>query len=215
MGDQSIRGYIGGLEQRGELVRFRDPVDPLSNLTAIGWKTYDRLGKASLFTNLTGFPGWQAVNQIVCDRRKWAIALGVDEDEVVATLSARFARHIDPVSVGRDGAPVKEVVLAGKDADLTQVPAAWTSEHDPGPYIASGMAVIRDPETGRRNVSIHRQQVQGPDRTGFLRSGSIASMRRWANRCRSRSWSARTRRSTSPPPSPRPRAPTSSPSPAG
>ena len=137
MGDQSIRGYIGGLEQRGELVRFRDPVDPLSNLTAIGWKTYDRLGKASLFTNLTGFPGWQAVNQIVCDRRKWAIALGVDEDEVVATLSARFARHIDPVSVGRDGAPVKEVVLAGKDADLTQVPAPYpnsrsrTSKREP------------------------------------------------------------------------------------
>jgi len=30
------------------------------------------------------------------------------------------------------------------------------------------MAVIRDPDTGLRNVSIHRQQVQGPDRTGFL-----------------------------------------------
>ena len=44
MGDQSIRSFIQGLEQRGELVRFREPVDPLSNLTAIGWKTYDQLG---------------------------------------------------------------------------------------------------------------------------------------------------------------------------
>ena len=70
MGDQSFRSFIGELEQRGELVRFRETVDPLSNLTAIGWKTYDRLGKASLFTNLAGFPGWQVVNQIVCDRRK-------------------------------------------------------------------------------------------------------------------------------------------------
>ena len=168
MGDQSIRSFVAGLEQRGELVRFREPVDPLSDLTAIGWKTYDRLGKASLFTNLTGFPGWQAVNQIVCDRRKWAVALGVDEDEVIATLGDRIQRHIEPVSVARDDAPVKEMVLTGADVDLTKVPAAWTSEHDPGPYIASGMAVIRDPETGARNVSVHRQQVLGPNSTGFL-----------------------------------------------
>ena len=76
-----MRGFIAGLEQRGELVRFRDPVDPLTNLTAIGWKTYDRLGKASLFTNLDGFPGWQVCNQIITDRRKWAISLGVEADE--------------------------------------------------------------------------------------------------------------------------------------
>ena len=168
MGDQSIRSFIHGLEQRGELVRFREPVDPLSNLTAIGWKTYDQLGKASLFTNLTGYPGWQGVNQIVCDRRKWGVALGVEEDEVVATLSERVGQQIDPVLVGQNNAPVKEVVLSDTDVDLTRIPAAWTSEHDPGPYIASGMAVIRDPETGLRNVSIHRQQVQGRDRTGFL-----------------------------------------------
>ena len=97
MGDQSIRSFIQGLEQRGELVRFREPVDPLSNLTAVGWKTYAQLGKASLFTNLVGYPGWQVVNQIVCDRRKWGVALGVEEDEVVATLSERVGQQIDPV----------------------------------------------------------------------------------------------------------------------
>ena len=34
--------------------------------------------------------------------------------------------------------------------------------------VASGMAIIKDPETGIRNMSIHRQQIQGPDQTGFL-----------------------------------------------
>ena len=42
------------------------------------------------------------------------------------------------------------------------------TEQDPSPYIASGMAIIKDPETGIRNMSIHRQQIQGPDQTGFL-----------------------------------------------
>ena len=35
--DQSIRGYLGNLEQQGELVRFAKEVDPLQNLTAIGF----------------------------------------------------------------------------------------------------------------------------------------------------------------------------------
>jgi 2,5-furandicarboxylate decarboxylase 1 len=44
----------------------------------------------------------------------------------------------------------------------------WHCENDPGPYIASGMAIIKDPETGIRNMSIHRQQILGPHATGFL-----------------------------------------------
>ncbi len=168
MADQSIRGYLGSLEQQDELIRFAGEVDPVENLTAIGWKTFDRLGKASMFDNLTGFPGWRVANQIMTDRRKWAIALGVSEDEVVETMIARARESIPAIEIDRVDAPVRQVVDIGEDADLTRIPAAWTSELDPGPYIASGMAIIKDPDTGTRNMSIHRQQVQGPRATGFL-----------------------------------------------
>lgn len=166
--DQSIRTYLANLEQQGELVRFAKEVDPLSNLTAIGWKTYDRLGKASLFDNLTGFPGWQVCNQIITDRRKWAIGLGVSENEVIQTFNERVRSPIEPVMVEADAAPVKELKMTGDEVDLTKVPAAWTSELDPGPFIASGMAIIKDPDTGIRNMSIHRQQIMGKNRTGYL-----------------------------------------------
>jgi 2,5-furandicarboxylate decarboxylase 1 len=166
--DQSIRTYLANLEQQGELVRFAKKVDPYENLTAIGWKTYDRLGKASLFDNLTGFPGWRACNQIITDRRKWAIGLGVEENDVIEAFNTRVRTPIDPVEVPRAEAPVKEVVLTGDDVDLTAIPAAWTSELDPGPFIASGMAIIKDPDTGIRNMSIHRQQIMGRNRTGYL-----------------------------------------------
>jgi 2,5-furandicarboxylate decarboxylase 1 len=166
--DQSIRGYLGNLEQQGELVRFAKEVDPLQNLTAIGWKAYDQLGKASLFDNLAGFPGWRACNQIITDRKKWAIGLGVDEDDVINAFNNRVRNPVDPVMVDSDGAPVKQIIATGDDLDLTKVPAAWTSEMDPGPFIASGMAIIKDPDTGIRNMSIHRQQVMGKNRTGYL-----------------------------------------------
>jgi len=166
--DQSIRGYLANLEQQGELVRFRKEVDPHENLTAIGWKTYDRLGKASLFDNLTGFPDWHVCNQILTDRRKWGIGLGVAEEDVIETFNTRVKSPIDPVMVDAADAPVKQLVLKGDDVDLTKVPAAWTSELDPGPFIASGMAIIKDPDTGIRNMSIHRQQIMGKNRTGYL-----------------------------------------------
>jgi 2,5-furandicarboxylate decarboxylase 1 len=168
MGDQSFRGHIANLEQQGEVIRVEAETDPGENVSAIGWKTYDRFGKSTLFTNLKGYPGWRLASQVVTDRRKWAIGLGVSEDKVISTLVERLKSPLEPVQVESDKAPVKEVVLTGDDADLTKLPAMWTSEQDPGPYIAAGMAVIKDPETGLRNMSYHRQQIMGPDKSGFL-----------------------------------------------
>ena len=168
MGDQSLRGHVRNLEQQGELIRVDKECDPHENVAAIGWKTYDRLGKATLFTDLKGFPGWQLVNQVIADRRKWSIAFGTDEDGLIPTLVERVRTPVATVEVAKSAAPVKQVIRTGKDADLTRLPAMWTSERDPGPYIAAGMAIIKDPETGIRNLSFHRQQIMGPDRSGFL-----------------------------------------------
>ncbi len=169
MRDQSFRGHVQNLEQQGELVRVDVETDPHENVSAIGWKTYDQFGKSTLFTNLKGFPGWRLASQVITDRKKWAIGLGVSEEDVISTLVERIKTPREPVMIDdAKDAPVKEVILTGEDADLTKLPAMWTSEEDPGPYIASGMAVIKDPETGTRNMSYHRQQILGPDRSGFL-----------------------------------------------
>ena len=168
MRDQSFRGHVQNLEQQGELFRIEKETDPNQNVSAIGWKTYDQFGKSTLFTNLKGFPGWRLASQVITDRRKWAIGLGVSEKDVIPTVVERIKTPREPVKVDASDAPVKEIILRGEDADLTKLPAMWTSELDPGPYIASGMAVIKDPETGTRNMSYHRQQILGPDRSGFL-----------------------------------------------
>ena len=168
MSDQSIRGHLAKLEEHGEIIRFTKEVDPDENMSAIGWKAFAERGKSSLFETVKGHPDWRVASQIVADRAKWGIALGVPEDEVVATLGQRLANPIDPVDVPSEGAPVKQVIAVGNEVDVTKIPAMWTSERDPGRYIASGACIIKDPETGIRNVSVHRAQVIGPDRTGYL-----------------------------------------------
>ncbi len=168
MRDQSLRGHIANLQQQGEMIRITKEVDPHENVAAVGWQAYDRLGKSTIFSNLKGFPGWEVVNQIVADRRKWSIALGIEEDRLIPSLVDRIKQRVPPVVVDGRDAPVKQVILRGDEADLTKVPALWHGEKDPGPYIASGMAIIKDPDTGIRNVSIHRQQIMGPLLSGFL-----------------------------------------------
>ena len=168
MPDQSIRTFLANLEQQGEMIRFNKEVDPLANMAAVEWKAYNELGKSSLFTNIRGHEGWQACSQILADRRKWSIGLGIEEEALLETVSARLRAPVGTVAVPRAAAPVKEVVLLGADADLGDVPAMITSEKDGGRFLASGMAIVKDPETGVRNMSIHRQQIMGRDRTGFL-----------------------------------------------
>ena len=53
--------------------------------------------------------------------------------------------------------------------DLAKLlPIPTHNEHDGGPYIAAGIMVVRNPKTGKQNVSIHRCQVTGPNRLGVL-----------------------------------------------
>ncbi|RAI42997.1 UbiD family decarboxylase [Rhodoplanes roseus] len=166
--DQSYRGFLAELEAKGELVRFTKPVDPVTNMAAIEWKTFRDLGKASLFTAIDGHPGWTACSQIVADRRKWAIGLGIPEAAFLEEISRRITRPVGATPVDAADAPVKQVRLIGDEADLHDIPAMVTSARDAGRYIPSGIAFVKDPDTGIGNMSLHRLQVQGPRKTGFV-----------------------------------------------
>jgi len=167
MTDQSYRSFLKRLEDQGDLIRFTKEVDPLTNMAAVEWKAFNELGKSSLFTNIKGHRGWQACSQILADKKRWATGLEIQENELLDTISHRMTCPVETVEVGREQAPVKEVVLTGDEVDLYQIPSMITSEKDGGRYMASGMAIIKDPETGVRNMSVHRQQVMGKDKTGF------------------------------------------------
>ena len=129
-------------------MRFRKEVDPLDNLTAIGWKAYDQLGKASLFDNLKGFPDWQVCNQILIDRKKWGIGLGVAEKDVIETFNARVKEPINTAMVDPEHAPVKENILKDDDVDLTKVPAAWTSGVGSRPFYCFRDGYHKGPRYG-------------------------------------------------------------------
>jgi len=162
---QSLRRHLEALAAAGMLERFDMQADVDNDVSAVSYRTYVDKRKACHFTNLNGFPGWEVASQLVMDRAMWAIALGVPEARVVETFAQRLSRIVAPVLT--EDAPVQEVVEEGDAVDLMKIPAIWTSERDPGRYIASGMCIIKDPKTGVRNMSVHRAQILSRNTTGY------------------------------------------------
>jgi 2,5-furandicarboxylate decarboxylase 1 len=67
-----------------------------------------------------------------------------------------------------DRAPVKQHVLVDQQVDLRELPVVTHHEHDAGPYLTSGIVIVKDPDTGIHNAAIQRLQVQSPRRLGVF-----------------------------------------------
>ncbi len=167
MQDQSFRTMLSNLEQQGELIRFKKEVDPLTDMSAVEWKAFNEMGKASLFTNIKGYKNWHACSQIIADRKKWAIGLNLDESDILNQMLERMKTPIAPEIISYKS-PTKEIIKTGENINLYDFPTMLTSEKDGGRYFSSGIAIIKDPDTGIRNLSIHRQMITGKDKTGFV-----------------------------------------------
>src|SRR5690606_29686762 len=115
------------------------------------------------FENVRGsrFP---VVMNLYGRRERFAFALGVPEDRLIETWAGIDAAPIPPTVV--DTGPVLDVVATGDAVDLGTLPIMRHFVEDGGPYLTNAMFVAKDPETGVRNASFHRLQVNGKTRFG-------------------------------------------------
>ncbi len=158
---KDMRTWIAELDAAGELIRIDKPVDPLTQMGAL---LYQSREKALLFENLPH--GWRSLGQAPANVRQAAIAFGAREDTVVPLVAERMGARIAPAMVA--SGPVKDVICHAGQFDLTELPVHVAGQRDAGPVIGSGLVVTKDPDTGQRNVSFHRLQIKGPNKSGIL-----------------------------------------------
>ena len=165
---KDLRSFITDLHARypEDLVSVRKEVDPRREVSLLAWT----LAQAGRFPVLmcpkvkgSQFP---IVSNIHADRRKAAVALGTGEAGVVQEYVRRLGRPVAPVTVGPEDAPVKDVVLTGREVDLSRLPIV-THWDDGGPYITAGVGILKDAETGALNLGCYRHMVQAPDVLGI------------------------------------------------
>ena len=165
--DNDLRAYWRRLEEERpeEVLRISDPVRPDFLPTTVAWQA-ERLANspAVFFENIEGFEH-PVIFNLFGTRERIARVAGVTREAFGEKWLQAEEAPLSPVPVS--SGPVQEVVLEGKDVDVTRFPILHHFPQDAGRYLCLGMFVCRDPDTGIGNLSYHRMQLKGPDRFGL------------------------------------------------
>jgi 2,5-furandicarboxylate decarboxylase 1 len=160
---RSLRDWLDHLAARGRLAVLKPKIGLKFELAAYAKRLDGQ--RATLFPQ----PGGHAipvVSGLVSDRGWMAEAMGVEPADMLARFQDA-ASHPTPWQEVKS-APAQETVHRAP-LDLAKLlPLPTHNEHDGGPYIAAGIMIVRNPRTGKQNVSIHRCQLTGPNRLGVL-----------------------------------------------
>lgn len=162
---KDLREFIALLEEKKDLLRVKKPVDTKYEIAGYIRKTSDQRGPAVFFENVKGFE-MPVVGGVFGTRERAFLALECTSDNYVDKFQTALERLLAPKLVPTG--PCKEVIHTGKNIDLNRLPIPLFSEKDPGRFITLGNVISKDPETGRKNTSIYRMQVKGPNRLGIM-----------------------------------------------
>jgi len=150
----NFRSWLETWGKNGWLARIPKPVNPQYVLGAITKK----LGrdKGIFFEQVSGYD-IPLVTNLFFSRQALATALGLEEKDLIPRFRKAMGKPLPCEVIGK--APFQENVLT-KNLNLLKIfPIPTYHERDAGPYITGGVMIAKDPETGIRNVSIHRIQV--------------------------------------------------------
>jgi UbiD family decarboxylase len=145
-----LRRFVERLVQAGEC-EVREQATDLVDVAAV----LDGNPRATHF-RAAGPERAELVGNVMGSRRRLAMALDTDETGLLPTLATRLSQPHKPVKVSAKDAPVQEVVLVGKDADLCALPVHLQHGEDGAPYISAGLDFSHFPATGFTNVGCRR-----------------------------------------------------------
>ena len=184
----SLRDFLARLESEGELIRIKEKVSPILEITEIT----DRIcksgngGKAILFEN-TDDSGIPVLINAFGSKKRIAMALGVDNVEDIANdiqelielkppqnlieklkfLPRLFEISHYPPKVITGKAPCHEVVLTGDEIDLFKFPILKCWPLDGGRFITLPVVFTKSLKERKRNVGMYRMQVYDKKTTGM------------------------------------------------
>nr|WP_321241035.1 4-hydroxy-3-polyprenylbenzoate decarboxylase [uncultured Tolumonas sp.] len=177
---RDLRDFIRLLEERGQLKRISQEIDPYLEMTEIADRTLRAQGPALLFENPKGSHHPVLANLFGTPQR---VAWGMGQDDVSALRDVgewmAMLKEPEPPKGLRDlfdklplfkqilnmpvkrlsKAPCQEIVLTGDAVDLYQLPVQHCWPGDVAPLVTWGLTITRGPYKKRQNLGIYRQQL--------------------------------------------------------
>ena len=177
----SLREFIDRLDREGELLRIKESVSPILEITEITDRVSKQPGggKALLFENIEGSSMPVLINAFGSSKRM-NMALGVNDIEDIpkrieqyikipppATLLDKVkllpmllqAAQFPPKLVNKAHPPCQEIVHLGDDIDLGAIPVLQCWPEDAGRFITFPIVINRSVDKKIRNVGLYRMQV--------------------------------------------------------
>jgi len=142
-----FRSFLEQLDKNGELIRIRKEVSTEYEMAGI----IDALGEKPVFFEKVKESSIPVVAGLVSSKELIAKALNIKKEELLHKLS-KAIENPSPPNIVKKG-ECQEIVE--KNVDLTKLPIMRYTEKDGGKYIASAIAIVKDPELGR-NTCFHR-----------------------------------------------------------
>jgi 4-hydroxy-3-polyprenylbenzoate decarboxylase len=185
---RNLHEFIDRLESGGELLRIRQQVSPVLEITEIA----DRMmkspggGKALLFEKVEGSPFPVLINAFGSFKRI-SLALGDDPDALAERMRSiieqappgtvleklgMIPRAISwtrffPRTIGPGKAPCQEVVHTGDEVDLSLLPVLHCWPGDGGRFVTLPVVFTRSLKDGRQNAGMYRLQIFDRSTTGM------------------------------------------------
>jgi 2,5-furandicarboxylate decarboxylase 1 len=149
-GDKQVgfRSFVEQLQKNGELTRITKEVSTEYEMAGI----IEALGEKPVFFEKVKESRMPVVAGLLSSKDLIARGLGVKKEQLLQKLSAALEHPVAPDVVEKG--ECQEIVE--QNVDLTKLPIMRYTEKDGGKYVASAVAIIRDPEYKKRNMCFHR-----------------------------------------------------------
>ncbi len=146
-----LRAFLVELEEKGELLRIKEEVDPYLEAAAV-LGLLDN-GPAVLMEKVKNHKT-PIVGGVCGTRDRICQAIGVAKEDLYRKLIHALRNPVYP-KIENSG-PVKDIVDSPR---LNKIPVLTHFQKDGGPYITSGIVAARSVDNKVENVSFHRLQV--------------------------------------------------------
>jgi UbiD family decarboxylase len=155
-----LRSFINLLQKSGELTKITEPVSTEYELAGI----INALGEKPVFFENVKESTFPVAAGLVSSKELICRSLGITKEQLLPKLSLAIENPVAPKVVEK--AVCQEVTYIGTEVDLTKLPIMHYTDKDGGKYIASAVSIIKDPQTGHRNMCFHRLMLK--DKNHFV-----------------------------------------------
>ncbi len=160
-----LRTWLETMEKENLIKRIKKPVDPVFELARVGKKLEPQYG--AYFENVTGH-SIPVVTGLATSRQTMARSLNLTYPKLKEKFNAALNSPTPCEIVSGGKYAIKENIYTGDAVDLSKLPACTHHEKDSNPYLTAALCIVRDPDTGIRNVAIHRHEVRDKNHLGAL-----------------------------------------------